>query len=812
VNKIAKEHLIDFSIAINPSYQDTWFHEALAEVLERAILKVEQGEDVRIIIECPPQHGKEISHETPILTTRGWITHGEIKVGDYVYGRDGSPVRVKNIWEEVMSEYDVEFSDGTIIQCHGNHEWVVFDRKQRKERTLETKYMASQQVWNGVYGSRGGRGRFQVDSNVPISGKKIDLPIPPYTLGAWLGDGTSTSNCITHHPLDFQTAERIEKDGFKQTAKSVHKDTGCIRAGFKTLYARLKNEKLFNNKRIPDVYFRSSIKQRLELLAGLIDTDGYVYQKNGRIVFSGCDKKLIDDVRRLIISLGMRVSKCSFKPILSSSGIQGKKIVYQLGFNPNMEIPTVIPRKKINKTNFKERKRSIVSIRRSKNPRLGRCITVDGGVYLVGDTFIPTHNSQIATQNFPAWVLGKHPDWPVMVGSYSGELAVGFGQQTRDIMLSQQYQDIFTTRLKADTKAKGKWATDEGGSYTAAGAGGVFTGLGFKIGIVDDPFKNREEAESQTIRDSRWNWYKSTFYTRQRGNTAIIVINTRWHTDDLVGRLINKQEEDLKNGVENYDKWEVIKFEAIATKDEKNRKRGEALWPERFPIEKLRKTENTLGPYEFSALYQQEPITSENQEFKQNWVKKRTITEVDALDTRKFATIDPGGKELENDYTGIVRNYVDREGKWNIRAMRVHIDSKELIDHIFTLYGEGFEKIGIEETVYLKALKPFFDDECIKRGRYPNIVPLKHNTTQKEVRIRGLIPRYSVGAIFHIEGYCADLETEMFVFPKGSHDDTIDALAMQNEIAEAPDSVLREREIDKTREEATDPSDYGLDA
>ena len=412
-------------------------------------------------------------------------------------------------------------------------------------------------------------------------------------------------------------------------------------------------------------------------------------------------------------------------------------------------------------------------------------------------TIPPRHGkSELATKKFPAWMLGKHPEWPIMVASYSGDLAVDFGQGTREIMQSPSYQEIFKTRLRPDTQAKGKWMTENGGGYMAAGAGGAITGKGFKIGIVDDIFKNREEAESETIRDSRWDWYRSTFYTRQEGNTAIIVIGTRWHTDDIIGRIIKKQKEDEENEEEEYDKWTLIEFPAIAIKDEDFRKVGEALWPDKFPINKLMKTKNTLGPYEFSALYQCNPITSENQEFKEEWFKSRSWEEVDSLDTRKFATIDPGGKGIENDATGIIRNYVDRQNKWNIKAMGVRFDSKELLEHIFKLHDEGFEKIGIEETVYLKAVEPFYKDACIKRNKFPNIIPIKQPTIQKEVRIRGLIPRYASGGIFHIDNLCKDLADELIIFPKGAYDDVADALAMQNEIVEAPvdeDKQLRMR-------------------
>jgi len=417
-------------------------------------------------------------------------------------------------------------------------------------------------------------------------------------------------------------------------------------------------------------------------------------------------------------------------------------------------------------------------------------------------TVPPRHGkSELATMKFPAWMLGKHPEWPVMVASYSGDLAVDFGQGTREIMQSPSYQEIFGTRLRPDSQAKGKWMTKEGGGYMAAGAGGAITGKGFKIGIVDDIFKNREEAESDTIRDSRWDWYRSTFYTRQEGVTAIIVIGTRWHTDDLIGRLLTKQKEDEANNEEEYDKWILIEFPSIATKDEDFRKKGEALWPAKFPISKLRKNETTLGPYEFAALYQCNPITSENQEFKEEWFLKRSWNEVEALDTRKFATIDPGGKGIENDNTGIVRNYIDKQNKWNIKAMGVHFDSKELLEHIFKLHDEGFEKIGIEETVYLKAVEPFYKDACVKRNKFPNIVPIKQPATQKEVRIRGLIPRYSNGGIYHIDGDCKDLEDELIVFPKGAHDDVPDALAMQNEIAETPVDDQRRARIRAERSE-----------
>lgn len=413
----------------------------------------------------------------------------------------------------------------------------------------------------------------------------------------------------------------------------------------------------------------------------------------------------------------------------------------------------------------------------------------------------PRHGkSELATKKFTSWVLGKHPDWPIAVASYSGELATKFGQETRDIMESDQYQKIFKTRLRVDQKAKGYWKTGEGGSYFSAGAGGAFTGKGFKIGVVDDIFKDRKEADSKVIRDSRWDWYRSAFYTRQEGVSAIIVINTRWHTDDLVGRLLNQEKEARENGEEYFDKWTRIRFPAIATEDEDFRNKGEALWPDKFPIEKLKITEKALGPYEFSSLYQANPITSENQLFKEYWFKTITMDRVDILNTRKFATIDTGGDDPDtSDRTGIIRNYVDSNNNWYIKAMGVNINSAEIINLLFQLHDEGFEEIGVEETLYTKAIKPFFEIECKKRNSFPNVVELKHGGRNKNLRIKGLIPRYKAGTIFHIVGECDDLIDELIVFPKGANDDVIDALAYQNDIAQPPMGVRKKAEVTARR-------------
>jgi hypothetical protein len=407
----------------------------------------------------------------------------------------------------------------------------------------------------------------------------------------------------------------------------------------------------------------------------------------------------------------------------------------------------------------------------------------------------PRHGkSDMATQKFPSWVLGKTPSIPVMVASYSDELATDFGQRTRDIMQSPQYKQMFNSRLRADAKARGKWQTEENGGYTAVGVGGALTGRGFKIGIIDDPFKNREEADSETIRESRHKWYQSTFSTREEGNSMIVFILTRWHEDDLAGRVLADNERAKKAG-EAYDDWDVILYRAISTEDDNHRTTGEALWPDKFPIEKLMNKKTQMGTYEFSALYQQNPIDEEDRKFKTEWYRYRELEEVYKLDTYNVMTIDPRGKDdvkLGKDFVGITINFTDTQGKWNIISYREKLSATQIIDLMFTTWQKyGLHKIGIEDNQFTQGLKVSWEEESRKRGVYPYIELLKHGGTQKELRIEALVPRYERGGIYHItingQKQCDDLEDELAHFPKATNDDASDSLAYQTKATSRPD-------------------------
>ena len=187
----------------------------------------------------------------------------------------------------------------------------------------------------------------------------------------------------------------------------------------------------------------------------------------------------------------------------------------------------------------------------------------------------PRHSkSEIGSIQFPAWLMGRNRDRNIIEASHTADLATDFGRQTRNLVSSPEYQNIFPgVTLAEDSEAKGKWNTNGRGAYNAVGVGGSATGKGADVFIIDDPVKDRKSADSQVVRDSTYSWYRSVVRTRLSPNGAIVVIETRWHDQDLAGSILR----DAKPG-----EWEIISLPAIAIEDEKHRKRGEALWPDFF--------------------------------------------------------------------------------------------------------------------------------------------------------------------------------------------------------------------------------------
>ena len=252
---------------------------------------------------------------------------------------------------------------------------------------------------------------------------------------------------------------------------------------------------------------------------------------------------------------------------------------------------------------------------------------------------------------------------------------------------------------------------------------------------------------------------------------------TRWKDNDLAGRILA----DSKPG-----EWDILQLPAIAEEDEPNRKEGEPLWGDHFTLEMMEQTKADIGSYEFNSQYQQNPVNKETQVFKEEMFKYIDLEEVQKMVTTCYITIDSAlSKKKNSDFTGITINWVDSQNVWYFKSYRTKVNPTELIELIFDLHKIYHPAaIGLEETVMTQAIDPFLTVAMAQRNIFPNVVPLKHGGVNKQTRIRGLVPRYERGFIFHISGLCKDLEKELLRFPASAHDDTMDSAAYQVHIAE----------------------------
>lgn len=410
----------------------------------------------------------------------------------------------------------------------------------------------------------------------------------------------------------------------------------------------------------------------------------------------------------------------------------------------------------------------------------------------------PQHGkSTEVSELFPAWVMGKE-GWPVICASYAMSLAERKSQRARDIVASEVYRWIFPeSGLSENSTSKEYWENKIGASYKAVGRGGGLTGNPGKILLADDLIADKQEAESEKVREDAWDWWNTVFYTRKQEVSMIVLVETRWHLDDPAGKLEEQQKKAEERGLKKgtYDEWEQLTFPAIPDEDlyidgKLFLKAGEALSPARFSKAALIRTKNALidsGKIaDWAAMYQQQPIISENATFRKAWFKYYEPKDLVGKQFYFTTTVDLAISQKKTADNTVVRTVAkEKDGpNWYLMEETAgQMDPLQTIEAIFAHHKKYKGTVYIESVAYQAALRYFILEKQRKDQYFFTVEELKvKSTSKKEERIAGLVPLYRAGVIFHRRGEDAALEMELMQFPKGRRDDRADVLSMQLQV------------------------------
>jgi predicted phage terminase large subunit-like protein len=414
-------------------------------------------------------------------------------------------------------------------------------------------------------------------------------------------------------------------------------------------------------------------------------------------------------------------------------------------------------------------------------------------------TMPPRHGkSMLASQYFPAWALGNYPHLEFINTSYAQSLQMDFSRKIQELVKTPDFQLLFgSLGVTKKNEAVERWSLYDfdkdkrtGGGVLAAGVGGPITGRGAHVFLIDDPVKNREEAESQVIRETAKSWYSSTAYTRLAPGAGILVIQTRWHDDDLSGWLLEAMREAEKEMIESEDgewpedadRWRCVDFPAIATSDEKYRLKGDPLHPDRYDLKALRKIKRTLAPRDWAALYQQNPQVEEGAYFQKKHIRYyKGVVDEASLDIFCAGDLAISKKDQADWSVFIVAGLAEDGQIYMLEEYRGRWGSNDIINKIFEIHKRYKPKyFGLEKGQISLTLDDFFLYRQAEEGNYDlHIEELPPGKQDKELRARSIQGLMEHGKVLWPEGalWVDDFINELLRFPTGVKDDRVDAVA-----------------------------------
>lgn len=738
-------------------------HRLLMNTLQR----ISETPDGRAIIMMPPGSAKALALDTPIPTPDGWKAMGDLRIGDQVFDERGYSCNVtwvSPVWRD-RQVYAVTTDCGDQIIADEEHEWLVrLCGKRPSFKIKETRALCKRRSK-----------RPMIDRSKALQLSEAELPIDPYVLGVWLGDG-SKADMRMASSVEDQVWLRAELGRLGvQTSNLSHKAS----FGMLGIRAPFAKAGLLRNKHIPARYLRASVAQRMALVQGLIDTDGTVCKRRGCSTFCNTNKRLAEQFRELVSSLGVKAGWSESRAMLNGKDCGP---VYKISFY--LAGSARMPRKAALTRNQYRTPNTYIDVTPA-----GRadtvCIEVDSPshLFLCGRSMTPTHNSTYASVLFPAWYLGKFPGRQIILASYATALARKMGRRTRQLVASPQYRGIFGTTLSKTSSAANEWALTNDSEYMAGGLLSGLTGNRANGLLIDDPVAGRQEAESEVIRASTKEAYEDDARTRLKPGGWRVIVTTRWHESDLAGGILPENWAGESGPIMCRDGhiWEIICLPAECDRsdDPLGRQIGEGLWPEWFKPGHW--DEFKTSPRSWLSLYQQKPTAEQGSYFKREWVRY-----YDSLpeSMSQYMTGDFAVSEDKGDYTELGNFGVDHQGNiyvhdWWYGQTTPDAWINALLNKVVTHKPLWF--VG-EGGVIRRSIEPFLMKEMENRRTYVATEWLP-STQDKASQARSFQALMSAGKVYFPKPgkdreWVERLIDQMMRFPNGAHDDGVDTCSL----------------------------------
>ncbi len=739
------------------------------------------------------EHYKALPLDLPVPTPCGWKNHGDLKVGDEVFGADGYPTKVIEK-TEIFNDtdcYEIEFTDRTKIKAGKDHLWQVGKRSYKRIVGTNKRILRENIILDTETISKHNHypdNRLSIDMSSVLELPNIELEIEPYVLGVWLGDGCTDSLRITCSYKDLEIINEIKKYYPVIENKSSNLNSGLFAFGNGILGKKgtgltpiFRKLNLIGNKYIPNKYLRASKEQRLALLQGLMDTDGHCNTR-GTATFVNINKNLVEQVFELCATLGLNPNK--FKHKIKINGLDYP--VYKVSFQAYKNKPVFRLKRKFIRCKEGDawNRKYIKSCNKIESIPVS-CIQVENkdGLYLVGKEFLLTHNSTIITYAKSIQDILRNPNLTIGIFSHTRPIAKAFLEQIKRELESNEFlKDLFPDVLyKEPHKESPKWSLDSGiivkrlqnpKECTIEAWGlvdGQPTSKHFDILVYDDVVTR--ESVTTTDQIEKTTEALGLSYNLGAKEGICRFIGTRYHFNDTYKTLLERNTA-IARIYPATDDGTIQGNPVLLTKD------------------RLLQKYNDMGVYVFSCQLLQNPAADKAMSFKPEWIHYYNELK-NHKNWNYYILVDPAGeKKKSNDYTVMVVIGLGEDNNYYlVDAIRDRLNLTEKTNKLFALHRKwkplavGYEKYGLQSDIeHIRYVQE-------QEGYRFNIIELGGKVSKTD-RILGIVPIFEANRFWiphkllfvDYEANLKDfiwsfLKDEYEAFPVCLHDDMLDCIA-----------------------------------